>query len=110
MSVLEDLSQVLEQRKDADPDTSYVASLHAAGLNKILEKVGEEATEVILAAKDLAVDDQQARAALAGEVADLLFHNLVMLSHLNMDLKEVYAVLEQRFGVGGLEEKANRQT
>lgn len=109
MSVLEELSLVLEQRKAADPEASYVAGLHAAGLNKILEKVGEEATEVILAAKDIESGDERARDALAGEVADLIFHNMVMLSHLNMDLNDVFSVLEARFGLSGLDEKAGRQ-
>jgi phosphoribosyl-ATP pyrophosphohydrolase len=104
--VLEQLVQVLEQRRSADPADSYVAQLHHSGLNKILEKVGEEATEVILAAKD--VQGEQGRQALVGEVADLMFHCMVMLSHLDMELNEVLDCLGERFGVSGLEEKAAR--
>ena len=104
--VLGELAKVLEARKAASPDSSYVASLHDKGLNKILEKVGEEATEVILAAKDAGTGgDKQ---ALAGEVADLLFHNMVLLSHLDMSIDDVLAVLEQRFGKSGHEEKQSR--
>ena len=104
--LLEQLSAVLEQRKEADPAESYVAKLHHRGLNKILEKVGEEATEVILAAKD--VGDDSGREELAGEVADLLFHCMVMLSHLDMDIASVLDCLADRFGVSGHEEKASR--
>ncbi len=104
--VLQQLAAILEQRKQADPQESYVASLHDKGLNKILEKVGEEATETILAAKDLAAGGE--RSELVGEVADLWFHSLVMLSHLEVDFGEVTDCLAQRFGVSGLEEKAAR--
>jgi phosphoribosyl-ATP pyrophosphohydrolase len=104
--VLQQLSAILEQRKQADPDSSYVAQLHHKGLNKILEKVGEEATEVILAAKDNRAGS--GRDELIGEVADLLFHCMVMLSHLNLDIAEVLECLGERFGVSGLEEKAAR--
>ena len=103
---LSQLAAVLEQRKQASADTSYVASLHAKGLNKILEKVGEEATEVLLAAKDAGNGGE--REALVGEVADLWFHSMVMLSHLDVDVSEVLDCLAQRFGVSGLEEKASR--
>ena len=105
--VLQQLAATLAERKrSAAADTSYVASLHEKGLNKILEKVGEEATEVILAAKDL--DTGGSRSALVGEVADLWFHSMVMLSHLDVDLDEVSDCLADRFGVSGLEEKAAR--
>lgn len=104
--VLQALQEVLAQRKGADADTSYVASLHAKGLNKILEKVGEEATETILAAKDAE------KTGLTGEViaetADLWFHCLVMLSQLNIEHTAVLAELERRFDLSGLVEKANR--
>lgn len=102
--VLRHLDQVLAQRRQADPASSYVASLHHKGLNRILEKVGEEATEVILAAKDTRDDPR----ALVGEVADLWFHTLVMLSHLGLDSAAVLECLQQREGVSGLEEKASR--
>ncbi|WP_372778440.1 phosphoribosyl-ATP diphosphatase [Litorivivens sp.] len=111
-SVLEQLDRVLEARKGAaDPESSYVASLHAKGLNKILEKVGEEATETILAAKDLAANaaDNALRTELVGETADLWFHSLVMLSHLNLSYREVLEELERRFDLSGHEEKASRQ-
>jgi len=104
--VLQQLSAILVERKDADPDSSYVASLHHKGLNKILEKIGEEATEVILAAKD--VDAGGDKQALIGEVADLLFHNMVMLSHLDLNVEDVMLCLQERFGVSGLDEKASR--
>lgn len=105
--ILEELAAILEDRKQsADAQTSYVASLHQKGLNKILEKVGEEATEAILAAKDL--ENGGSREALVGEVADLWFHSMVMLSHLNVDLNEVSECLASRFDISGLEEKAAR--
>ena len=104
--VLKQLAATLGERKSADPDASYVAALHQQGLNKILEKIGEEATEVILAAKDVETGDD--RDALAGEVADLWFHTLVMLSHLDMEMDDVLQCLRDRFGVSGLEEKASR--
>ncbi len=104
--VLEQLAATLDQRKGADPDTSYVAGLHREGLNKILEKVGEEATEVVLAAKD--VEQGAAPAELVGEVADLWFHTMVMLSHLDVHVREVTECLRQRLGISGIEEKAGR--
>ncbi|WP_353979807.1 phosphoribosyl-ATP diphosphatase [Salinicola endophyticus] len=106
---LEQLAAVLAERRDADPQSSYVAQLHHRGLNKILEKVGEEATETLLAAKDVKADDEQSRQALVGEVADLWFHSLVMLSHLEVDHRAVLDELARRFGVSGLDEKAARQ-
>ena len=107
MSVLDQLTEVLEQRKSQDPETSYVASLHSKGLNKILEKVGEEATEVILAAKDAQSDPAQT-ADVVKETADLWFHTMVMLSELDLSAQDVLDELAERFGVGGLEEKASR--
>lgn len=105
--ILQHLDAILAQRKHAAADSSYVASLHHKGLNKILEKVGEEATEVILAAKDASAGDD--REALVGEVADLWFHTLVMLSHLDSDSSAVLDCLQRRLGISGLEEKASRQ-
>ncbi len=102
--VLKELELVLEQRRQADPEQSYVASLHAAGLNKILEKVGEECIETLLAAKDVQGDDGKQQ--LIGETADLWFHSLVMLSHLGLDSQQVLAELERRFGLSGLDENA----
>lgn len=108
-NVLTSLTAVLESRKEGDSSDSYVASLYNKGLNAILEKVGEEATEVILAAKDAhALPSEASHDALIGEVADLWFHNMVMLAHLGLDSRAVLAKLEQRFGLSGLEEKASR--
>ncbi|GAA4648457.1 phosphoribosyl-ATP diphosphatase [Kistimonas scapharcae] len=104
--ILEQLAEVLAQRRQASPDSSYVASLHDKGLNKILEKVGEEATETIIAAKD--VSDEASAKALLAETADLWFHCMVMLSHLGLSHEAVLAELGRRFGLSGLEEKAAR--
>lgn len=104
--VLKKLDEILAQRKGASPDSSYVASLHHKGLNKILEKVGEEATEVILAAKDAEQTGKTDNAIY--EVADLWFHSLVALSHLDATAEDVLQELARRFDMSGLEEKANR--
>ncbi len=105
--VLQQLAAVIAERRAADPADSYVASLHHRGLNKILEKVGEEAIEVILAARD--VQEGAERQQLLGEVADLWFHCMVMLAHLDCDVTEVLDTLQQRAGVSGHEEKASRK-
>ncbi len=107
MSVLDELNNTLAERRGADPESSYVASLYAKGLNRILEKVGEEATEVILAAKDAA--DGENREEVVKEVADLWFHSMVMLNELGLSHAEVLAELERRFGTSGHEEKAARR-
>ncbi|QEP42951.1 phosphoribosyl-ATP diphosphatase [Ectothiorhodospiraceae bacterium BW-2] len=96
------LAEVLEQRKQAAPDSSYVASLHHKGIDSILQKVGEEATETIIAAKG------ESREAVIYETADLWFHTLVMLSHLNLHPNQILQELERRFGLSGLDEKAAR--
>ena len=101
--ILEQLEKVLEERKQGDAETSYVASLHAKGLEKILKKVGEEATETVIAA--VGGDREQ----VVYETADLWFHTLVMLSHLDISHVEVLAELQRRFGLSGLEEKAQRK-
>ncbi|WP_192035423.1 phosphoribosyl-ATP diphosphatase [Halomonas sp. YLGW01] len=106
--ILTQLAEVLDQRRQAAPDSSYVASLHHKGLNKILEKVGEEATETLLAAKDAANGEEADRAAVVAETADLWFHSLVMLSHLGIDHQDVLDELARRFGISGLDEKAAR--
>ncbi len=105
--VLAELTKVLEERKQkGEPDSSYVASLHHKGLNKILEKVGEEATETIIAAKDA---ERSGRTdLLVCETADLWFHSMVMLSHLGSGPQEVLDELARRFNLSGLEEKASR--
>jgi phosphoribosyl-ATP pyrophosphohydrolase len=111
MTVLSELSQVLESRKSASADDSYVASLYAAGLNKMLEKIGEEATEAIIAAKDLEAEvgkNPAAKEAFVGEVADLWFHTMVTLAHLDLGPDDVLSVLSARFGIGGHVEKASR--
>ena len=107
MSVLDELTQILAQRKAGDPEASYVASLHAKGLNKILEKVGEEATEVILAAKD-AQDNASGKEEVVKETADLWFHTMVMLSELNLAPQQVLDELAKRLGISGHDEKASR--
>ena len=104
--VLAELTKVLEARKQAKPDESYVASLHHKGLNKILEKVGEECVETIIAAKDAAVSGNNKD--LIGETADLWFHTLVMLSHVGESADAVLAELARRFDLSGLTEKAAR--
>ncbi len=104
--ILQQLAATLAERRQADPESSYVASLHHKGLNKILEKVGEESIETILAARDF--DAGGSRDALVGEVADLWFHCMVMLSHLGLEPAEVTECLARRFGVSGLDEKAAR--
>ena len=100
--ILDRLAEVLEQRKQAEPDSSYVAKLYHKGLDTILKKVGEEATETVIAAKD------GNREQIIYETADLWFHTLVMLKHLDIDHELVLKELERRFGLSGLEEKANR--
>lgn len=105
--VLAALSDVLKARKNADADSSYVASLYAKGLNKILEKVGEECTETILAAKD--AERSGDNSDLIYETADLWFHTLVMLSERNVEPDAIINELARRFGLSGLEEKAQRE-
>lgn len=100
--VLKQLDQILQQRKTESADSSYVASLYAKGLDKILKKVGEESVETIMAAKD--GDSEH----LVYEVADLWFHTLVLLAHQNLSSSQVLTELERRFGLSGHEEKAQR--
>jgi phosphoribosyl-ATP pyrophosphohydrolase len=100
--VLPRLAQVLEDRKQADPDSSYVAKLYAKGLDAILKKIGEEATETVMAAKD-GVPER-----IVSEVADLWFHSLVLLAQQGLGPEQVLAELDRRFGLSGLEEKARR--
>jgi phosphoribosyl-ATP pyrophosphohydrolase len=101
--VLNKLAAVLESRKGADPSSSYVAGLYAKGLDAILKKIGEEATETVLAAKD------GERARIVHETADLWFHTLVLLAHLGLRPDDILKELDRRFGVSGLEEKAARR-
>ncbi|WP_118185242.1 phosphoribosyl-ATP diphosphatase [Paraburkholderia phosphatilytica] len=102
------LAAVIDSRKGGDPDASYVARLFHKGDDAVLKKIGEEATEVVLAAKD--TRHGGAPKALVGEVADLWFHCLVMLSHFNLSPADVLAELERREGLSGLEEKALRKS
>ena len=100
--VLKELAAVLEQRKGGDPDGSYVAKLYDQGLDAILKKIGEEATETVIAAKT--GDSNQ----IIHETADLWFHTLVMLAHQGLGPDDVLAELQHRFGTSGIEEKAGR--
>jgi phosphoribosyl-ATP pyrophosphohydrolase len=100
--ILNALDEILEQRKQADPDESYTAKLFNDGLDSILKKVGEEATETVIASKSGDNSD------IIHEVADLWFHTLVMLKHHGLDSNDILKELEGRFGLSGLEEKANR--
>ncbi|MEM7207844.1 MAG: phosphoribosyl-ATP diphosphatase [Pseudomonadota bacterium] len=101
--ILRAIAVELEQRKGADPNASYVASLYSNGRDRILQKVGEEAVETVLAGKN--ADD----AKLISETADLWFHTLVMLSERGLKPDAVLTELERRFGRSGLDEKASRQ-
>jgi len=106
--ILSQLGQILAERKaSADAENSYVAQLHKKGLNKILEKVGEECTETILSAKDMSANGN--KDDVIYETADLWFHSMVMLSHLDIDTQAVLDELGRRFGLSGIEEKAARK-
>lgn len=100
------LAEILEARKGSSADSSYVASLYQKGLNKILEKVGEESVETILAAKD--AERSGDCSDLIYETADLWFHSLVMLAALDQHPQAVLDELERRFGLSGHAEKAAR--
>ncbi len=100
---LTQLAQVLEQRKQQSADDSYVASLYHKGLDAILKKIGEEATETVMAAKDGENDK------IVYEVADLWFHTMVLLAHKGLGPDDVLNELERRFGLSGHAEKAARK-
>jgi len=100
--ILNQLEKILEERKSAKANESYVSSLYAKGLDEILKKIGEESTEVVMAAKD---DDQD---KIIYEVADLWFHTLVLLRFNDIKIDKIQDELSKRFGLSGLEEKANR--
>lgn len=100
--VLNKLAAVMESRKGADPSSSYVASLYAKGLDAILKKIGEEATETVMAAKG------GDRAAIVHEIADLWFHTLVLLAQQGLKPEDILVELERRMGVSGIDEKASR--
>lgn len=100
--VLNRLADLLEQRKSADPATSYVSKLYAKGMDSILKKVGEEATETVIAAKGGKRDE------IIYETADLWFHTMIMLAKADIKPQEVLDELARREGLSGLEEKAGR--
>ena len=100
--ILDAVYQVIQERRANASEKSYVASLYAKGLDKILGKVGEEATEVAVAGKGGQVEE------VVSEVADLWFHTLVLLSYYDLPPERIYAELQRRFGTSGLEEKASR--
>lgn len=106
IDVLAQLGRIVQERKNADPSSSYVASLYHKGLNKILEKIGEEAFETVLAAKDASETDTQ---NLIYETADLWFHAIVMLGQFNVPPQAVLDELSRRFNLSGLIEKASRE-
>ena len=99
---LSDVAAVLEARKGADADSSYVAKLYQKGTDAILKKIGEEATEVVMAAKDGEPDK------IVYEIADLWFHTMVLLAQQDLHPDDVLEELQRRFGTSGLVEKANR--
>jgi len=101
--IIDRLVKVLESRKGAEPETSYVASLYHKGLDSILKKIGEESAETIIAAKT--GDKKQ----IVYETADLWFHCLVLLAQQNIDARQVLEELERRFGISGIDEKAARR-
>lgn len=102
------LAAIIDSRKGGDPETSYVSRLFHKGDDAVLKKIGEEATEVALAAKD--VRHGREPKALVYEMADLWFHCLVALSHFDLSPADVLAELERREGLSGIEEKALRKS
>jgi len=100
--ILDAVYQVILERKANPTEKSYVASLYTKGLDKILGKIGEEATEVAVAGKG------GVEAEVVSEMADLWFHCLVLLGHYDLPPEAVYAELHRRFGLSGIEEKASR--
>ena len=100
--ILKALDDILEQRKQANPDESYTAKLFNDGIDSILKKVGEEATETVIASKSGKKEE------IIYEIADLWFHTLVLLKHHNLSSEDILNELERRFGLSGIEEKANR--
>ena len=101
--ILDRLADTLEARKQASPDTSYVAKLYAKGTDAILKKIGEEATETVMAGKEGVADK------IVYEVADLWFHTLVLLAHKGLKPQDVLDELARREGLSGIEEKAARK-
>jgi phosphoribosyl-ATP pyrophosphohydrolase len=101
--ILQRLTEIIEQRRQSDPSESYVASLFNKGQDAILQKVGEEAVETLVAVQT------GKRDPVVSETADLWFHTLVMLAECNLAPGDVFAELERRFGLSGIAEKASRQ-
>ena len=101
--LLERLTEVLQERKQADPEQSYVAKLHHKGQDAILKKIGEESCELVMASKD------QDPAKVVAETADLWFHSLVLLGWHGLQASDVLAELDRRMGLSGLVEKASRK-
>ncbi len=110
-NIINQLYDVLLERKNAAPEDSYVSSLYAKGSKKIASKIEEESGEMIAEALllDSDANNEDLRKTLTSESADLLFHMLVMLAHHNIHPDDVLAVLEKRFGTSGHEEKASRR-
>ncbi len=111
---LQRLAQIIETRKVAnggDPETSYVARLLHKGPDAFLKKIGEEATETVMAAKDIDCGGatRELKGKLVGEVADLWFHSMIALAHYGLQPADVIAELERREGTSGIEEKALRK-
>ena len=102
-SILNKLEKILEERKSASSDKSYVSSLYSKGTSSILDKISEESEEVINAV------NEEGRKEVIHEVADLWFHLLVLLRHENIQIEEIEAELARRFGVSGHDEKASRK-
>ncbi len=100
--ILSELAATIEERRNADPATSYVASLSDKGLDAILKKIGEEATETVVAAKNGNAEQ------IIHETADLWFHSMIMLSRFELGPEDILNELARRFGQSGLEEKASR--
>jgi phosphoribosyl-ATP pyrophosphohydrolase len=102
MNILTTLEQILEKRKSAPADSSYVSSLYSKGTDQILKKIAEESAEVIMATKEGETDK------IVYEVADLWFHTMILLRHKNIALSDIEKELTRRYGVSGLTEKLNR--
>ena len=101
--ILQKLEATIRQRRDADPTSSYVASLHAKGRAKMAEKLGEEAVEAVIAAV------QDDKTEMTGEAADVLFHLMVLLADMGLSIDDVLAELARREGLSGIAEKASRK-
>jgi phosphoribosyl-ATP pyrophosphohydrolase len=104
---LAQLARVLESRKGGDPESSYTARLLQKGPDAFLKKIGEEATELVMACKD--VDHGGDAQKIVSETADLWFHSMVALAHYGLSPQDVIAELDRRVGTSGLEEKASRK-